>query len=384
MKASRTLLVEGWRFIPHSFAIVNQFQCLELLKQENLILRHHDVPYFGGSWQATAGLFEKSAEDAIRDLRDLAPGEIPDAVLRISYPFNISASNGRRTFVFGTAEHQCVPACDIMGNRPLAEACASCDATIIAPSKWSRDGFIHSGASPDRVAVVPHGTDPGIFHPVNPSEQAGSRGKMGWSGFIFLTIGAMSANKGVTPLLKAFAAVAQKYPHVRLAMKGMAALYDSKKFIESQIQSLTQAQISLVHPRIMFLQQTFSFADIAKLYQMADAYVSPYLAEGFNMPVLEAVASGLPVICTRGGPTDDFTSGDFVLYVNAARIGVREHEQLGFELQVDLDHLVHQMMQAVESRELAAKARTEGPAFVAAGHTWGHVVQSLLKVLFAN
>ncbi|MEG4807439.1 glycosyltransferase family 4 protein [Microcoleus sp. F8-D3] len=59
-----------------------------------------------------------------------------------------------------------------------------------------------------------------------------------------------------------------------------------------------------------------SFAQIAELYQAADVYVSPYLTEGFNLQVLEAVACGLPIICTAGGPADDFTS-NFALQIES-------------------------------------------------------------------
>ena len=51
---------------------------------------------------------------------------------------------------------------------------------------------------------------------------------------------------------------------------------------------------------------------MAELYQVADAYVTPYACEGFNLPALEAAACGLPLICTRGGPTDEFTTADFL------------------------------------------------------------------------
>jgi glycosyltransferase involved in cell wall biosynthesis len=43
-----------------------------------------------------------------------------------------------------------------------------------------------------------------------------------------------------------------------------------------------------------------------QLYAAADLYASPYRAEGFNLPVIEAVACGCPVLVTRGGATDDF------------------------------------------------------------------------------
>jgi glycosyltransferase involved in cell wall biosynthesis len=132
-----------------------------------------------------------------------------------------------------------------------------------------------------------------------------------------------------------------------------------------------------------YFDQTIGFAEMARLYQMSDAYVSPYSAEGFNLPVLEGIASGLPVICTEGGPTDDFTTEDFALRVKSACVSMQEGPDAGGSvLRVDLDHLVHQMMVAVESAELADRARLAGPAFVAAGFTWQHVVRRLLKILF--
>jgi glycosyltransferase involved in cell wall biosynthesis len=170
---------------------------------------------------------------------------------------------------------------------------------------------------------------------------------------------------------------------VRLVAKGLNALYPSLDLLKAQTASLTYAEISLIQPRITYLEQTLRFADMAKLYQMADAYISPYSGEAFNMPVLEAVASGLPVICTRGGPTDDFTTDDFALRVDSVCVSWQQTaDASGFMLQVDFDHLVHQMMVAVESAELAGKTRVAGPAYVAAGFTWKHVAQRLLRVLF--
>jgi glycosyltransferase involved in cell wall biosynthesis len=383
MRSNRTLLVEGWRFVPHSYAIVNHFQCLQFLEEPNLVLRHCDVPYFNPAWRATTGLFERKAEEAIRGIPGLAEAETPDAVLRITFPHNLSPSVAARTVIFGTAEWRCVPAHCVMGSRSLAEACRSGDALIVTPSKWSREGFIHSGAEPDRVVIVPHGIDASIFHPISSSERAALRDQRGWNGFLFLTLGAMTGNKRMDALFKAFAIVAQKHPHVRLIAKGLNALYPSRDLLRAQTQSLTSTEISLIQPRMTYLEQTLSFADMARLYQTADAYISPYSAEGFNMPVLEAIASGLPVICTRGGPTDDFTVDDFALRVDSVCVPWQPTADAnGFLLEVDFDHLVHQMMVAVESAELAGKARVAGPAFVAAGFTWKHVAQRLLRILF--
>ena len=62
---------------------------------------------------------------------------------------------------------------------------------------------------------------------------------------------------------------------------------------------VTEKQRMLVNLR--YNGAPLSFREMALLYQAADVFVSPYRAEGFNIPALETAACGLPVICTRGG-----------------------------------------------------------------------------------
>jgi glycosyltransferase involved in cell wall biosynthesis len=47
--------------------------------------------------------------------------------------------------------------------------------------------------------------------------------------------------------------------------------------------------------RVAMLDHDMSPETMAALYNAADAYVSPYISEAFNMPVLEAMACGVPV-----------------------------------------------------------------------------------------
>jgi glycosyltransferase involved in cell wall biosynthesis len=118
---------------------------------------------------------------------------------------------------------------------------------------------------------------------------------------------------------------------------------------------------------------------MAALYQAADAYVSPYQAEGFNMPVLEAMACGLPVICTKGGPTDEFTHPDFARRIDSTLVAMKEEDKL--RLAPDVDHLIALMADVVGNGAFLEQARTAGPAFVATRFTWTHVVDRLLQVL---
>ena len=58
----RSLCVEGWRFLHHSYAVVNQWQLLSLLKRNDLSLSVRDVPYIHPEWTARKGLFGPEQE----------------------------------------------------------------------------------------------------------------------------------------------------------------------------------------------------------------------------------------------------------------------------------------------------------------------------------
>ena len=118
-----------------------------------------------------------------------------------------------------------------------------------------------------------------------------------------------------------------------------------------------------------------SVADMARLVQSADAYVSPYRAEGYNLPVLEAAAAGLPVLCTAGGATDDFTAPDFALRIEAAL------DEQARVLSPSLDHLIVLLRKCVEDAAWRDGARSAGPVFVARGHTWKHAAARLMDAV---
>ena len=80
-----------------------------------------------------------------------------------------------------------------------------------------------------------------------------------------------------------------------------------------------------------------SDAELAALYRGARAFVFPSLYEGFGIPVLEAMASGAPVVTSRGGATEEVAGGAAVLVdpldVEAIAAGIEEAGARREELQ---------------------------------------------------
>src|SRR5262249_5982183 len=156
--------------------------------------------------------------------------------------------------------------------------------------------------------------------------------------------------------------------------------YGSRDLILQQTGGLTAAEKQLVQDRLTYLGDVFSVRDMAKLYQAADAYVSPYFAEGFNLPALEAAACGTLVICMQGGPTDSFTRPEFALPMRSAQEAVQLTPRTsGVCLVPNEEYLLQQMTAAVARPELAARAREAGPPFVVQEFTWKQAAQKLVR-----
>src|SRR5262249_35990297 len=152
------------------------------------------------------------------------------------------------------------------------------------PSRWSRQGFLRLGLREDQVRVSPHGVASSIFTP-SESGRKTIREKMKLTGFVFANASAMTDNKGIDLLLRAFAAVTEKRPETRLLMKGADGLYASKQSVLRALSALSAAARDRVAARILYDGSTLPVKRMADFYRAADAYVSPYRAEGFNLPV---------------------------------------------------------------------------------------------------
>lgn len=120
---------------------------------------------------------------------------------------------------------------------------------------------------------------------------------------------------------------------------------------------------------------------MSALYQAADAYVSPYRAEGFNLPVLEAAACGVPVICTGGGSTDDFTTESFARRIDSRLCGVQMEGETGSFLEPAVDHLIDLMDRIVDDDSYRTGAAIDGPRHAAEHFAWDRVTDKAMAIL---
>ena len=129
---------------------------------------------------------------------------------------------------------------------------------------------------------------------------------------LYLTVGGIEPRKNSLNLLEAFAQVQTETPAAQLVIAGGATLFDYQPYREQFLARLKQLNLS----QSVVITGVLSNDDLAALYRLANAFVFPSLKEGWGLVLLEAIASGLPVITSSQPPFTEFLSAQQALLVD--------------------------------------------------------------------
>src|SRR5262249_4162637 len=106
---------------------------------------------------------------------------------------------------------------------------------------------------------------------------------------------------------------------------------------------------------------------------------------GFNLPVLEAAASGVAIICTGGGPTDEFTEPSFATRIDSRIVPAAiDRYQSGDMLAPDPGHLIATMRDAVDDPERTRQRGMIAARFVTERYSWSRATDVLLQTMFGD
>lgn len=371
------ICIEGWRKINHSYALVNQRQLIELNKYP-LDLSHKDLEYYNRNWNEKLNFngFTKEENLILENIRSPEDQEFFDVVYRISFPFNFEKSNSKKLFVFGTSEYQNIDGlylkCDIQNINK------NDNLKIITPSNWSKKGFLRSGFKPTNIFVLPNGVETKSFYKIDDNQKIQIRKKINLkeSDFILSSIGAMTKNKGIEQLIIAFSILKKKYSNLKLILKDQSNLYNLKSnkiLIDLKKTKYSKILNDDVLKDIILISQNLPINMLNELYNITDCYVSPYLAEGFNLTPLEAAATGTPIIVTKGGSTDDYYDDSIGLQIESKTV----NENNNTFLKPSLDSLIDCIS------DMILKKKTYNPQniaqYVNINYNWKLITQKLLK-----
>ena len=219
---------------------------------------------------------------------------------------------------------------------------------LIAVSEATRQDVIsHYGLDRSHVRVVHHGVDSEFFgirdrHTPKPGDR------------YVLTVSTLHPHKNFRRLLMAYADYVREHPGVRLVIAGLRG-FDTAK-IEDVIADLAlgdRVKCTGWIPR----------EELYSLFAGADAFIYPTTFEGFGMTLLEGLAAGLPVACSKIEPLRTIAGKAAILF---DPLNTREIEQA--------------LVRITQDEELRQRLRQAGPQR-AIEFSWEEAARSTLQAL---
>ena len=194
----------------------------------------------------------------------------------------------------------------LVARAALARVRQTADLAIV-PSRAVRDDVVrHLGLPDDRVVVTPEGCEP-RFRPASAPTVDEAVVRYRLPPRYLLAVGIRDPRKNITALLHAFARLRRAGridAGLRLVLAGARGRLDEPAFRTARSLGLDQA--------VMFP----GFIDddhLPALYSGAALFVFPSLYEGFGLPVLEAMACGVPVVTSDAASMPEVAGGAALL-----------------------------------------------------------------------
>jgi glycosyltransferase involved in cell wall biosynthesis len=180
---------------------------------------------------------------------------------------------------------------------------------IIAISEFTKKDVVKRfGADPERVIVVGHGFDQSLYRPQKEGEKVKSRRILQLRPYI-LFVGRIEKKKNVDGLLRAYHLLRS-----RLSKPYKLALIGKPGFGYEGFRDQVRGFPPVFRRDIHFLGWVPE-DETAEFYRNAALFAFPSYFEGFGIPVIQAMASGVPVVCSNTTSLPEI-AGDAALLVN--------------------------------------------------------------------
>lgn len=236
---------------------------------------------------------------------------------------------------------------------------------VWVPTRFNQEGFRNSGLKRP-IHTIPLGVDTDYFHPglkahPNPMGE-----------YVFLSNFEWGERKEPWLLLKAFNDVFSAREPVRLVCKIINK--DPAVRVREEIRKL---ELKESGGKISFLfNLEFPYYQLGSFYRSADCYISAGRGEGWDMPLMEAMACGLPSIATDWGAHTEFVHSGIAYPLQAHRTIPAVAKCPYYEgfrwADPDPGHLRHLLRHVYENREEARAVGAAAAREMAQMWSWGN------------
>lgn len=231
------------------------------------------------------------------------------------------------------------------------------------PSAYAKQGMVESCLSPEWIDIIPNGVDLGQFTPQGEVLLERNQQRT-----VFLFVGGTIFRKGLDLLQQAWEIAFSNEDPAELWIKDFGS--DSHYKGQSSLAALRDWALKPGHAPVRVMSDFISPSLMPCLYRSADVGVFPYRGEGFCMPALEAMASGLPVIYPDHGPSREYCEdGGWAVWSRPRRLPAPADLRTWAEPlvhEVDVEALAVALREALDDKERVRRgeaARREAESF---------------------
>lgn len=223
----------------------------------------------------------------------------------------------------------------------------------ITNSSATRDSCLEAGLDEYNIQIIPFGVDTDFFKPLKLPKNEDM--------FQILSVGYLIERKGFEYLIRAMKEVLKKHKNARLKIVGSGPLENKLKNMIIKLELQNEVEII----------KNVSDEELLRLYNSSDLFVLPSITdsqgntEGLGVVLLEAMASGLPVIGSNVGGIPD------IIKNNRTGILVREK---------DVTKLTNAISILIKDEKLREKLVTNVCSSVHENFRWEKIAAEYLKV----
>lgn len=271
--------------------------------------------------------------------------------------------------------------------QPFVAGCNRMDAVIV-PSEFHAQAFARSGVTVP-LQVIPEGVDCERFCPTGPTLRTLPKR------FSFLVIAQLSYRKGLDLALRAFLELFAEHDDVQLLLR--CYLKDNSAKDREQVRQFVQVfreqEMQGLQKGHIYLLDKVADLHLPALYRSVQVLLAPFRGEGWGLPMIEALASEVPVIATGwGGPLSYLNPQLASLlgyqlkpipanmpasFLGAHLIQAREEGHLLAE--PDLEQLKYAMWEAYENYFLAKTRAGRARQHLKQHFSWQQAAQQFLE-----
>jgi glycosyltransferase involved in cell wall biosynthesis len=236
--------------------------------------------------------------------------------------------------------------------RKFKHAIESAD-IVVAICDQTKNDLMHFLQCPEeKIRIVYQSCHPNFYAGLSADRKQEIREKFNLPEHFILYVGAIEERKNALSLVQAFARLKDLIPH-NLILVGDGKEY--KKLVEKEIIHQGLLERVSIHSNI-------SSEDLPGFYQMADLFVYPSFFEGWGIPNVEALFSGVPVITSEGSCFPE-SAGPTSVYCNP----------------YEIEDLVSKMEKVLFDDDLRAIMIRQGREYAEQFH-WKNTSQKMMEV----